>query len=116
MAMHARARSAVRPMTPACQENHKACPLKSTAPETKRGPRAGASIKSKRLAERPAFYNRCSPLSSNGGIIAIGCFQVAVSLAARLRLGATPRALGQLTLDFLDRFGLRHVLNDRDLA
>src|SRR3954454_12013703 len=55
----------------------------------------------------------------HGSVVAIG-FDIglvgfAVSLS-RFGLGAAARALGELALDFLDRFGLRRMLNDGDFA
>src|SRR5262249_45578904 len=48
-----------------------------------------------------------------GIIVAIG---IAFSNRIAFGLGAAARALGELALDFLDRFGLGRVLHDRDLA
>src|SRR4029079_18254594 len=39
-----------------------------------------------------------------------------VGIAAGFGLGAAARALGELALDFLDRFGLRRMLDDGDFA
>jgi hypothetical protein len=50
-------------------------------------------------------------------VITIGVgVNVAIGFGVSLRLGAAARALGELALDFLDRLGFRHVLDDGDLA
>src|SRR6058998_3633449 len=45
----------------------------------------------------------------------IGLVGFTVGLS-RFRLGAAARALGELAFDFLDRFGLRRMLDDGDFA
>src|SRR5215469_14342510 len=60
---------------------------------------------------------------SDRGIIAVAIIAlvnvpigVALTLGSAFGLDAAARALGELALDFLDRFGLGRVLHDRDLA
>src|ERR1700753_1576161 len=59
----------------------------------------------------------------DGGVVAIGIialvggtFGFAFPFACSVGLDAATRALGELALDFLDRFGLGRVLNHRDFA
>src|SRR4029077_18366161 len=55
----------------------------------------------------------------HGSVVAIGFDIGLVGFAVsfgRLSLGAAARALGELAFDFLDRFGLRRMLDDGDFA
>src|SRR5712671_6951230 len=67
------------------------------------------------------FSNRrtlSGSLVCNGCVVTVGVGLVAFTLAFRtgFGLGAAARALGELALDFLDRFGLRRMLDDGDFA
>src|SRR4051812_19818126 len=57
-------------------------------------------------------------LVRNGCVVTVGVGLVAftIGLRAGFGLGAAARALGELALDFLDRFGLRRMLDDGDFA
>src|ERR1700732_3614668 len=58
-------------------------------------------------------------LIRNGGVVSVGLVDVAFGITFGFALGlgrAAARALGELALDFLDRFGLRRVLHDGDFA
>src|SRR6201996_5986641 len=50
------------------------------------------------------------------GVIALVDVTVGIGIAFTVGLDAATRALGELALDFLDRFGLGRVLNHRDFA
>src|SRR4029079_9823427 len=57
-------------------------------------------------------------LVSNGCVATagVGLVTFTVGFRAAFGLGAAARALGELALDFLDRFGLRRMLDDGDFA
>src|SRR3982074_605192 len=77
----------------------------------------------KARASHPAFpFSNPRTLSGrlicDGCVVSVGVGLIAftVGLGTGFGLGAAARALGELALDFLDRFGLRRMLDDGDFA
>src|SRR5258708_37399921 len=91
---------------------------------TGRAPRNdGAKQKSRSFDRALRFSNRralSGSLVRHGCVVTVGvCVGLVtftVSLSAGFGLGTAARALGELALDFLDRFGFRRMLDHGDFA
>ena len=65
---------------------------------------------------KAAYAASSATAASSPSASASSAVGLTVGLGFGLGLGAAARALGELAFDFLDRFGFRHVLHDRDFA
>src|SRR5215468_8274216 len=92
-----------------------------TAEKARRYPPTKSPASRRAFRSTVAFAILSGGFVLDGGIVALGvgiivALGIAFSNRITFGLGAAARALGELALDFLDRFGLGRVLHHRDLA